>query len=233
MSHILVEVNDFGDHLAVYNCIERSDRGPYLTPGEERCVSGHRALFTNHWFCCTTANDTRCSLTSSRTLLVRRQQIEKAVKGVEVGTRWSVVAVQLCFCYKNIIAGTPSALANSTTVVDSSVIHCVIFILEMLEWVIRWLIEEKCFTDRILTRTQLAACQGGMAEWYMSIHTQNKAKKKKKRPHLQGDIVTLSRICVHPLSEDVKHIRRPFCLSTVDYICDLCFFSLCALPQNP
>lgn len=48
LSHILVEVNDFGDHLAVYNCIERSDRGPYLTPGEERCVSGHRALFTNH-----------------------------------------------------------------------------------------------------------------------------------------------------------------------------------------
>lgn len=48
MSHILVEVNDFGDRLAVYNCIERSDRGLYLTPGEERYVSGHRALFTNH-----------------------------------------------------------------------------------------------------------------------------------------------------------------------------------------
>lgn len=76
MSHISIEVNHFSVHLGVYNLIEHSGRGAYLTPGIDCCVSGHWALFTNHWFCCTTAKDTRQGFASSRTVLPRRQQTE-------------------------------------------------------------------------------------------------------------------------------------------------------------
>lgn len=76
MSHIPIEVKDFSAHLAVYNHIEHRSRGAYLTPGVNCCVSGHWALFTNHWFCCTTEKDTRQGFASSRTILVWRQQTE-------------------------------------------------------------------------------------------------------------------------------------------------------------
>lgn len=39
--------------------------GAYPTPSADCCVSGHRASFTNHWFCCTTAKDTRRGFDSS------------------------------------------------------------------------------------------------------------------------------------------------------------------------
>lgn len=55
----------------------------------------------------------------------------------------------------------------------------------------------------------------GMAEWYMSIVAQNKAKTA---PFLQGDTVTLTSICVRLLPKHVKHVQRPFCLATVDRI---------------
>ncbi len=50
------------------------------------------------------------------------------------------------------------------------------------------------------------------------IYEDSRSKQSKNRPHLQGDTVAIPCICVHLLSEHVKHIQRPFCLMTADGI---------------
>ena len=150
-------------------------RGAYLTPGVNCCVSGHWALFTNHWFCCTTAKDTRRGFASSRAILVWRQQTEGGHREVSQPPNYVFVISQRCQASRR-APGGHWALANSTGVANSNLIHRVIFIFEMLEWVIRWLIEEDCCPDRILTRTQLAACQRGWLNdiWVSSLKTKQK-----------------------------------------------------------
>lgn len=61
------------------------------------------------------------------------------------------------------------------------------------------------------TDTDTAGCLSkGMAEWYMSITS---SKQSKNRPHLQGDTIALTSICVHSLFEHVKHIHPHDCWS--------------------
>lgn len=130
MSHVFIEVNDFSVHLAVYNHIERGGRGAYLTPSADCCVSGHWALFTNHWFCCTTAKDTRQGCASSRTVPVRRQQTEGGHREVSQQPNYVFVISQWCQASCR-APGGPSALAYSTGVTNSNLIQRVIFIFEM------------------------------------------------------------------------------------------------------
>lgn len=177
MWHVFSEVNDFSVHLVGYNCIERRGRGVYLTPCAGCCVSGHRALFTNHWFCCTTAVDTRQGFASSQAFLVKRQQTEGGHREVSQWPNYVFVISQCSQANCRALWG-PSPLANSTGVANSNVIYCVIFIFKMLEWVMRWLIEENCCSDRILTWTQLAACQ---KRWLNDIRVcVFKTKQRKK-----------------------------------------------------
>lgn len=175
MSRIFSKVNVFSVHLVGYNNIECRGRGAYLTPSTDCCVSGHRALFTNHWFCCTTALDTRQDFASSQAFWVKRQQTEGGHREVSQQANYVFVISQCCQASCG-APGGPSLLANSTGVANSNLIYCIIFIFKMLEWVIRWLIEENCCSDRILTWTQLAACQRGWLNdiWVCVLKTKQK-----------------------------------------------------------
>lgn len=69
-----------------------------------------------------------------------------------------------------------AGFANSASVAYSNQLRCVIFIYKMLEWVITWLIEEQCCSDRLLTPTQLAACQRRWVNdiWARSLKTKQR-----------------------------------------------------------